>query len=106
MSQGKLSEATVRERVKPLFYTRMRLGEFDPPQGNPYSGLGEEQVETTEHQALAVTAAAKSYVLLKNQRHVLPLKEGQFKNVAVRKMFNYFMILQMFNMIITFRHLR
>jgi hypothetical protein len=34
-----LSEATMRERVKPLFNTRMRLGEFDPPSMNPYANL-------------------------------------------------------------------
>ncbi|GFO34072.1 beta-d-xylosidase 4, partial [Plakobranchus ocellatus] len=83
VKMGKLTEAVVRERVKPLFYTRMRLGEFDPPETNPYWSLGEEQVETPAHQALAVTAAAQSYVLLKNENDLLPLDEGRFKNVAL-----------------------
>ncbi|KAK0057266.1 beta-D-xylosidase 2 isoform X2, partial [Biomphalaria pfeifferi] len=30
VNQGKLTEEIVRESVKPLFYTRMRLGGFDP----------------------------------------------------------------------------
>jgi hypothetical protein len=33
----KLTNQTVLESVKPLFNTRMRLGEFDPPEMNPYS---------------------------------------------------------------------
>ena len=37
VKQGKLTEAEVRENVKPLFYVRMRHGEFDPPSMNPYS---------------------------------------------------------------------
>ena len=32
-----VNESTLRELVKPLFYTRMRLGEFDPPEMNPYT---------------------------------------------------------------------
>ncbi|KAK7108531.1 uncharacterized protein [Littorina saxatilis] len=71
--QNKVSEATVRERVSPLFYTRMRLGEFDPPEMNPYSKLSSADVETPEHKALAVEAAMKSFVLLKNNG-VLPLR--------------------------------
>ena len=32
-----VSETTLIELFKPLFYTRMRLGEFDPPEMNPYT---------------------------------------------------------------------
>ncbi|KAI8783288.1 xylan 1,4-beta-xylosidase [Biomphalaria glabrata] len=81
--QGKLSEDLVRERVKPLFYTRMRLGEFDPPENNTYTKLSNADVETPEHQALAIEAASKSFVLLKNQNHVLPFNAAAFKTVAI-----------------------
>jgi beta-glucosidase len=37
LSKKLVNESTLRELVKPLFYTRMRLGEFDPPEMNPYS---------------------------------------------------------------------
>ncbi|KAH9492173.1 putative beta-D-xylosidase 7 [Bulinus truncatus] len=83
VNQGKLSEDLVRERVKPLFYTRMRLGEFDPPDNNPYAKLSSKDVETPEHQALATEAAAKSFVLLKNQNNLLPLKENAYKSIAI-----------------------
>ncbi|XP_055862919.1 xylan 1,4-beta-xylosidase-like isoform X1 [Biomphalaria glabrata] len=83
VNQGKLSENLVRERVKPLFYTRMRLGEFDPEDNNPYASLSNKDVETPEHQALAIEAAAKSFVLLKNQNNVLPLQEDDHKRVAI-----------------------
>ncbi|XP_005105841.1 probable beta-D-xylosidase 6 [Aplysia californica] len=83
IQQGKLSEDLVRERVKPLFYTRMRLGEFDPEKDNPYAKLGMDQIESAEHQQLAVTAAMKSFVLLKNQGGILPLQKGKFSKVAI-----------------------
>ncbi|XP_012939088.1 xylan 1,4-beta-xylosidase [Aplysia californica] len=83
IDQGKLTEELVRERVKPLFYTRMRLGEFDPEEDNPYAQLSMDQIESAEHQVLAVTAAMKSFVLLKNQGGILPLKKGDFSKVAI-----------------------
>ncbi|XP_070191074.1 uncharacterized protein [Littorina saxatilis] len=72
IKQNKLTEAKVREMVKPLFYTRMRLGEFDPPEMNPYSKLSLADVETAEHRALTLEAAMQTFVLLKNNG-VLPL---------------------------------
>nr|KAG5694880.1 hypothetical protein BaRGS_029497 [Batillaria attramentaria] len=84
VNQGKVTEDRVREMVAPLFYTRMRLGEFDPPEMNPYSRLSSADVETDDHKALAVEAAIKSFVLLKNDG-VLPLKlpAGSLKFDAV-----------------------
>lgn len=79
--QGKVSEETVRQRVAPLFYTRMRLGEFDPPAMNPYNKLSNEDVENPAHEKLAVEAAMKSYLLLKNDG-LLPLTEN-LKTIGV-----------------------
>ena len=35
--QGLISIDTVKEAVSRLFLVRMRLGEFDPPEMNPYT---------------------------------------------------------------------
>ena len=56
----------------------MRLGEFDPPKDNPFAQLSMRLVESDQHKQLAVTAAMKSFVLLKNADGLLPLKNGQF----------------------------
>lgn len=32
-----LTETQIRDSIKPLFLTRMKLGEFDPPEMNPYN---------------------------------------------------------------------
>ncbi|XP_070188990.1 uncharacterized protein [Littorina saxatilis] len=82
VKQGKVTEDTVRERVRPLFYTRMRLGEFDPPEMNAYSKLSNADVLTAEHKALAVEAAMKSFVLLKNNG-ILPLRGMPFDTIGV-----------------------
>jgi len=68
------SSQMLRDRVRPLFYTRMRLGEFDPPAMNPYNALNLSAVQSPEHRSLALEAAVKSFVLLKNARGTLPLQ--------------------------------
>lgn len=83
---GKLTEETVRDAVKPLFYVRMRLGLYDPPDMNPYSQLSDSAlVQCDDHRQLSLEAAMRSFVLLKNSGQFLPLKRGfQFEKVAVR----------------------
>ncbi|XP_069126379.1 uncharacterized protein [Argopecten irradians] len=71
----KLTEAVVRESVKPLFYTRMRLGEFDPPSVNPYTYLDLSYIQSPNHRQIALTAAMKSFVLLKNTNNLLPFTQ-------------------------------
>ena len=44
VKQNLLNISTVRESVKPLFYTRMRLGLFDTPTFNPYAKLDPKKV--------------------------------------------------------------
>ncbi|XP_070191071.1 uncharacterized protein [Littorina saxatilis] len=82
VKQGKVTEDKVRESVRPLFYTRMRLGEFDPPEMNAYTKLSSADVETLEHKTLAVEAAMKSFVLLKNNG-ILPLKGEPYGKLGV-----------------------
>ena len=82
--QGLINETTIRQRAKPLFYTRMRLGEFDPPSMNPYTQLDLSLIQSPAHQALSLEAAMKSFVLLKNLGGFLPIKSN-FSTVSVRR---------------------
>ncbi|NXU59851.1 XYL2 arabinofuranosidase, partial [Turnix velox] len=85
LAMGNITLQMLRDRVRPLFYTRMRLGEFDPPAMNPYSTLGLSVVQSPEHRNLSLEAAVKSFVLLKNIRGTLPLRaqDLQGKHLAV-----------------------
>ncbi|XP_031988485.1 probable beta-D-xylosidase 2 isoform X1 [Corvus moneduloides] len=74
LAMGNITLQMLRDRVRPLFYTRMRLGEFDPPAMNPYSSLDLSVVQSPEHRNLSLEAAVKSFVLLKNVRGTLPLR--------------------------------
>ncbi|GAB6026963.1 hypothetical protein CHUAL_013633 [Chamberlinius hualienensis] len=84
LAQGLVTNKTIYESVWPLFYTRMRLGEFDPPSMNPYTSLRpEDYVQSPQHRALALEFAMKSFVLLQNTDNFLPLKQSQFNTISV-----------------------
>ena len=77
-----LSSADVDRAVKHLFRARFRLGMFDPPEMVPWSKLTLADNDTPAHRQLALEAARKSIVLLKNERNLLPLKSS-VKSIAV-----------------------
>ncbi len=77
-----LSPAEVDRAEKRLFEARFRLGMFDPPESVPWSKLTLADNDTPAHRQLALEAARKSIVLLKNERNTLPLKSS-IKSIAV-----------------------
>jgi beta-glucosidase len=77
-----LSAGDVDRAVKHLFEARFRLGMFDPPESVPWSKLTLADNDTPAHRQLALEAARKSIVLLKNERNLLPLKSS-VKSIAV-----------------------
>ena len=77
-----LTPADVDRAVKRLFEARFRLGMFDPPESVPWSELTIADNDTPAHRQLALEAARKSIVLLKNEHNTLPLKSS-VKTIAV-----------------------
>ena len=77
-----LTPADVDLAVKRLFEARFRLGMFDPPESVPWSKLTIADNDTPAHRQLALEAARKSIVLLRNERNTLPLKSS-VKTIAV-----------------------
>jgi beta-glucosidase len=72
--KGLASEQDINRAVQRLFVARIRLGMFDPPDRVPFSNIGMDQVASPEHAKLALEAAGKSIVLLKNEKQILPLE--------------------------------
>ncbi|ESO87969.1 hypothetical protein LOTGIDRAFT_193829 [Lottia gigantea] len=83
IEQVKLPDQIVRERMKPLWYTRMRLGEFDPDYMNPYSNINLGAIQSKVHQELSLETAMKSFVLLKNIDNTLPLPNTRFHWISI-----------------------
>ncbi len=80
--RGLLTESELDRAIGRLLRARFRLGMFDPPESVPYSSIPISVVGSDRHRALALEAARKSIVLLKNEGSVLPLKSG-LRRVAV-----------------------
>lgn len=72
--RGDLDEATVDQAVTRVFEARAALGAlYAPDPKSPYAKIGPEAVNAPAHRALALEAARKSIVLLKNDNSRLPL---------------------------------
>jgi beta-glucosidase len=72
---GLLPEAALDAALRRLLSARFRLGMFDPPERVPWARLPYDVNDSPEHRALALEAARKSIVLLKNEGGLLPLRK-------------------------------
>lgn len=72
---GVINEKDIDVSVSRLFLARMKLGLFDPTDHQPYAQIPIETVGSPLHRDIALKAAEKSFVLLKNDG-LLPLKKG------------------------------
>ena len=72
---GYISEDEIDRAVKRLFTARFKLGMFDPKENVGYTKIPYSIVDSEENRQLALQAARKSIVLLKNDKNTLPLKK-------------------------------
>ncbi len=75
-------EALDRSLIRSLT-GRILLGDFDPPDQNPYSKIPISCLESPAHKQVALEAARESVVLFKNQANTLPLDKNRLKKIAV-----------------------
>jgi beta-glucosidase len=78
---GTVPEAELDRAVARILTAKFRLGLFDNPYVDP--DYAEKITNNSEHRALALKAAQKAVVLLKNDRKLLPLDLSKLKTIAV-----------------------
>jgi beta-glucosidase len=78
---GKVPEAELNQAVMRVLEAKFRLGLFENPYVDP--DYAQKITNSPEHQQLALKAAQKSIVLLKNDNNLLPLDLQKLKAVAV-----------------------
>lgn len=89
VAKGLVSEATVDDAVRRMLRNKFELGLFENPYVDPEAAA--KIVQSPEHRAIALEAARKSIVLLKNQNSFLPLSKdvgsiaviGAYANIPV-----------------------
>jgi len=82
LKEGLLEVKDIDSALTRVLSARFRLGEFDPPDMVPYSSITPEKLDSKAHRELALEAAQKSIVLLKNNG-ILPLNKNKIKSIAV-----------------------
>ena len=82
VQQGLIKESEIDRSLERLFVARFKLGMFDPPELVPFSQIPYSVNDSEEHRQLALEAARKSIVLLKNENQALPLA-ASVRRIAV-----------------------
>eukprot|EP00041_Stephanoeca_diplocostata_P007905 m.113522 g.113522 ORF g.113522 m.113522 type:complete len:800 (+) comp17087_c0_seq5:262-2661(+) len=73
VQSGEVGGARITQALQRLFLARMRLGDFDSPEVQPYRQISNAELNSKKHQELALDAARQSLTLLKNNKGTLPL---------------------------------
>jgi beta-glucosidase len=84
VAQGLVTEGDLDTALRRLVRAQLRLGVYDPPDRLPWAGHTRAAiVDSPRHRELALEAARKSIVLLKNEGGTLPLRRGLGKIAVV-----------------------
>lgn len=83
VEKGLVSEEEITQAVTRLFTTRMKLGMFEEKEKQPFRDIKYSQVDSLEMKELNLRAARECLVLLKNEKHTLPLEKAKIKTVGV-----------------------
>ncbi|MDR0556921.1 MAG: glycoside hydrolase family 3 C-terminal domain-containing protein [Treponema sp.] len=82
--KGLATEEQIDAALERVLRTRFKLGMFDEPKDDSYAALDGAIVNCEKHQTLALEAAKRSIVLLKNDNNLLPLKDnGSIRKILV-----------------------
>ncbi len=82
VQKGQISEKDIDASVRRLFVARMKLGMFDSPEKVRWAQIPFSILDQQSHRELARQVARESIVLLKNDRHTLPLRKD-LRTIAV-----------------------
>ncbi|WP_239004630.1 glycoside hydrolase family 3 protein [Paenibacillus tepidiphilus] len=83
LERGLLTEAELDCAIRNVFRIRIRLGQFDPDELNPYAQIAETVLHHPAHRETALKAAREAIVLLRNEDEILPLRPETIRRAAV-----------------------
>ena len=75
LKEGKVTEAQINTACRRVLEAKYKLGLFADPYKYCDTLRVEKELYTADHRAAAREIAAKTFVLLKNEKNLLPLEE-------------------------------
>lgn len=76
VEEGKITEKQIDEACRRILEAKFKLGLFDDPYRYCNEERAKQEVFTSENRAIARKAATESFVLLKNEKNILPLQKS------------------------------
>lgn len=81
LARGEIDEATLNDAVRRVLTAKFKIGLFDQPFADQTQHAA--VLSNPEHRQVARDAAERSFVLLRNERGLLPLDQTKVRSVAV-----------------------
>lgn len=78
-----LNEKDIDIALGRILKTQFKLGFFDEPEKSPYYNYRADSIHNDTHVGLSLKAAHESFVLLKNDKNILPLKQDNYSSIMV-----------------------
>lgn len=75
LKEGKVTEKQIDQACRRILIAKYKLGLFDDPYKYCDLDRAKKEIYTAEHRAVARKIASESFVLLKNEGQILPLKK-------------------------------
>jgi beta-glucosidase len=82
VDDGKVDESTIDESVKRILRIKFMLGLFDNPYAYCQKEREQKNIMTNDIKLASLEVAKRSFVLLKNDKNILPLKKD-YKKIAI-----------------------
>ena len=76
-----ITDEDINRAVEKLYFVRALLGEFE--ENRPFKDISYDRLDCEEHKELNLETAKQTLVMLKNQNNFLPIKDGEYKKIAV-----------------------
>ena len=76
-----ITDQEINKAVEKLYFVRALLGEFE--ENRPFKDIPYDKLDCEEHKSLNLETAKQVLVMLKNQDNFLPVKDGEYKRIAV-----------------------
>ena len=76
-----ITDEDIDRAVEKLYFVRALLGEFE--EVRPFKDIPYDKLDCEEHKILNLETAKQALVMLKNERGFLPIKDGEYKKIAI-----------------------